>query len=276
MTPDMTHSRNTNWYSWARGAVLLPALALLQACSSLVALPPASSLPADDPLTAPAAEQAWSRVLSQHVDAQGRVDFKALAAQPADLHALVRYIAQVKATDLPDRQAQLAHHINSYNALSMFNVIDLGIPISNASLLARYRFFIARTFTIGGERLSLFDYENKIIRAFNEPRIHWALNCSAVSCPQLPREPFEAARLNEQLDREARRFFSMPSNLRVEPSERAVYATEILSFFTEDFTPRHAPSLIDYINRYIDKPIDPSYTIRFIPYDWTIASQPPR
>ena len=249
--------------------MLVLLMGLLQACSSLVPTPQTDG---QVEVTKDAALAAWARVLTGYVNEQGFVDFAGLARQPADLHAYVNYVARVKVADMLDARERLAHHLNAYNALSMFNVLDLGIPQSNAGLTARYKFFIARKHVIGGEPTSLYAYENEIIRKLNEPRIHWALNCSAVSCPVLPREPFTALALEAQLEREARKFFADPRNLRIDDAARTVHISEIFSFFTEDFTPAHAPSVIAYANRYAPQPADVTYSLRFVPYDWTIVN----
>ncbi len=254
-------------YRW----LLVCGIGLLQACSTLVSTPAVHNASAPD-VTKDAAQSAWARVLTGFVNPQGMVDFTGLAAQPADLHLYVNYVARIKATDIADPRERLAHYINSYNALSMFNVVDLGIPPSNAGLLARYRFFIARKHVIGGVAQSLYAYENEVIRKLGEPRIHWALNCSALSCPVLPREPFTGAQLEEQLERESKKFFADPRNMRVDEASRSVYLTEIMSFFTEDFTPGHAPNLIAYANRYAPQAADTSFQVRFTPYDWAIAN----
>ena len=261
--------------STLRFFVLSLAVLGLQACSTLVATPQASTQPSqtDRPTdTKKSAIEAWGRVLQNYVNDIGFVDFAGLSRNPEDLHSYVRYISQTKATDLEQKNERLAHYINSYNALSMFNVISSNIPQSNAGLFARYQFFIARKHNIGGETMSLYAYENDIIRKLNEPRIHWALNCSAVSCPALPRVPFDGARLDEQLEREAQRFFSKNSNMRIDHASQTVFLSEILSFFPEDFVPAHAASLIAYANRYATEAGDLAYRTAFTPYDWTIAN----
>ncbi|NJM43160.1 MAG: DUF547 domain-containing protein [Brachymonas sp.] len=185
-------------------------------------------------------------------------------------------MAAVKPEGIADPKERLAHHINAYNALSMFNVIDLGIPQTNVGLGQRYRFFIGRKHVIGGERISLYDYENLVIRPIGESRVHWALNCSAVSCPKLPQKPFTGADLEQELERESRLFFAQERNLRVDASNRTVYLSEIFQFFPEDFVPREAANFIAYAKRFVSSEVaaslDESYQIRFIPYDWTIAN----
>jgi hypothetical protein len=106
----------------------------------------------------------------------------------------------------------------------------------------------------------------------NEPRIHFALNCSAVSCPVLPRKPFSASNLEDELQAETLKFFAQPGNLRIDHAEKTVYFNEILKFYTEDFSPSHAPNLIAYAQRYTPQTIPADYRTAFTPYDWTVAN----
>ncbi len=217
----------------------------------------------------------WARVLKDFVNDQGQVDFHGLASKPADLNAFVDYIAGVSPESAPSlfptKESGLAYHINAYNALSMYNVIDSGIPKSLAGLTKLW-FFGFKKFSIGSERLTLRSYENDVIRPAGDERVHFALNCMSVGCPHLPREPFTAAGLDNQLDREARQFFAEPRNLRVFPERKTVRVSEILKFYKEDFL-RDSPNLIAYVNRYAAEKIPENYQVEFFEYDWTINDQ---
>ncbi len=252
-------------------ALLATVLLLLGGCSTFVTVPPSSPR-----VTLAEAELRYARVLQKHVNDQGEVDFAALRDDAGDsgIRALEHYAASIAATPLdaaPTGSARLAHMINAYNALSMYNVIGSNIPRSHDGW-AKVQFFILRKFNIGGTAMSLYAFENDIIRKLDEPRAHFALNCSAVSCPQLPRVPFTAENLNAELDRETRKFFAQPNNLRIDHATRTVFFNEILKFYTEDFTPAHAPSLIAYAQRYTTQSLPPDYATAFTPYDWTIAN----
>jgi hypothetical protein len=98
------------------------------------------------------------------------------------------------------------------------------------------------------------------------------LNCSAVACPVLPRVPFTAAALDAELARETRAFFVRPENFRVDTAARTVWLSELLNFYPEDFVPLMATSLLEYANRYAPQPAPLDYTVRFTPYDWTVAN----
>lgn len=258
-----------------RAVTLAAVIVLLTGCATLVPVAPG---PVPD---AGPAEAAWARVLARFVDDRGRVDFAALAADRDDLDTYLRHVAHVPidgpgADDEAQTIQRLAHLINAYNALSMHNVVASGIPDTHAGL-RKIGFFLLRRHVVGGRMLSLYAFENDVIRplarAAGEPGVHFALNCSALSCPALPRTPFVPGTLRADLARETRAFFARPENFRIDDAAREVWLNEILDFYTEDFVPGHGRNLIDYANRHapVQAPLD--YRVRFTPYDWTIANQ---
>lgn len=173
------------------------------------------------------------------------------------------------------RDTAAAFHINAYNALSIYKVIETGIPETNAGLRKVF-FFAFGKVQVGGQPVSLYDYENKVIRPLGDPRIHMALNCMSVSCLRLPREPFLPETLDQQLERETKYFFSEPRNLKIDTVNKVVTTSEILKFFPEDFL-LTAPSLIALINRYragASAKIPEDFRVDDFPYDWTINRQP--
>lgn len=247
---------------------------VLSACSTLVAPPNLPLIKAD------AANTAWAQVLKTHVSANGDVDFQALALAPGDLQAYVRYVADTPLDTFEDGPERLAHMINSYNAISMYNVLESGIPQTHAGL-NKVKFFVLRKFEIGRQSLSLYGYENDVIRPYTrerrDPRIHFALNCSARACPTLPRTPFTAPALERELQSETIAFFARPENYRVDHQTQTVWLSELLNFYPEDFVPDAAPSLVAYAARYAGLSSGhaappSSYSVRFVPYDWTVAN----
>lgn len=238
--------------------LLAMCIVLLAGCAQLVPKPDAE--PAAQPL------DAWQRVLERFVDDAGRVDYRALERDSADLK---RFAAWVHATGI-ERQP-LAYHLNAYNALALYNVLERGVPASLDGL-EKLRFFVLREFDLGGRRLSLYAYENDVIRRFGDARIHFALNCMAASCPRLPRAPFRAEGLDAALEREARRFLNEPRNVHVNAATRTVRLSPYFKWYAEDFLTA-APTPIAYVNRYRSERIPEDYRVEFMPYDWTLNSQ---
>ena len=243
---------------------------LLGACSTLQR--PSHQATA---LTSPPYD-AWSHVLEKFVDAEGRVDFVAASKDRSELDRFVAYVYDVS----PKTQPQLfptpahvlAYHLNAYNALAMYKVIQAGFPDS-LSGLKKVSFFYLDKVQVGGEPISLYDYENKVIRPLGEERVHMVLNCMSISCPRLPREAFLPETLEQQLQRETLRFIGEPRNTQVDENKKLVHLSEIFKFYTEDFL-AHAPSLVAWVSRYRTQPLPSTYAIEFIPYDWTVNRQP--
>jgi hypothetical protein len=217
-------------------------------------------------------EALWTKVLARHVDESGRIDFDALSHDHADLDRVVAFIAAVDPPSqpgrFPDRQSPLAFYINAYNALAMYGVVQAGVPESLGGL-RKFTFFYLRTFTVGGKSISLYKFENEVIRPLGEERVHFALNCMVVSCPRLPRVAFSAGELDRQLDAAARGFVAEIRNVWLDPAKREVWLSAIFEFYPEDFL-AHAPSLIAYVNRYRATQIPADFKVRFLPYHWTV------
>jgi hypothetical protein len=243
----------------------------------------AIAAPTPVPGTAPAVEELsigewealWTSVLMRHVNDAGRIDFAALTREHADLDRVVAFVAAVDPGSRPqrfaDRSARLAFYINAYNALAMYGIVDAGVPESLGGL-TKFRFFYLRKFVVGGKSISLYDFENQVIRPLGEERVHFALNCMVVSCPRLPRTAFSADALDRQLDVAARSFVGEERNVTVERAKHELELSAIFDFYLEDFL-KHAPSLIAYVNRYRAEPIPSDFKVRFFDYDWTVNAR---
>jgi len=256
--------------SSARALFALVALVAIATCIGVAGIARAEA-----PMSVDEAMARWASVLERFVDARGRVDFRGLADDRDDLDAFVAWVGatgpQTHPQRFPTRAHVIAYHVNAYNALAMHGVVEEGLPASLGGL-RKITFFALRKVRVDGRRISLYGYENDVIRPLGEPRVHFALNCMAVSCPRLPREPFRGDRLDAQLERETRRFFAEERNLRVHHERKVVRLNEILDFYTEDFL-AESPSLIHYVNRYVEPPVPTGYEVRFFDYDWDVNFQ---
>ncbi len=220
----------------------------------------------------------WAQVLRSHVDDKGRVDFKAIADNPTHLYRYVVYVSETSPEAFPQRfprlEDRLQYHLNAYNALALYGVITHNFPEDFHRFSDRAKFFKFTEYTIGGEKRSLYDYENKVIRPLGDPRVHFALNCMVRACPRLPRTPFQAKSLNADLDALTKEFVNHPRHVEVLPAEGVVRLSEIFKFYEEDFVgAEKSPSLIAYINRYRQEPIDENFKVEFMDYDWTVNAQ---
>jgi len=137
--------------------------------------------------------------------------------------------------------------------------------------LARKRFFSWHEFRVAGAERTLEQIEHEILRKrYDEPRIHFALVCASTSCPKLRREAYRGARLDEQLEAQAKEFLGDRSRNRIGP-ENPLRLSKIFDWFAEDFAGA-AGSVPAYVARYREIPDDPK--IEYLEYDWTMNAQP--
>ena len=220
----------------------------------------------------------WENTLAKFVDEQGRTDFKALANDSADLNEFLSVIAKVSPASNPElfksQQEVYAYHINAYNALAMWGVIERDIPKNFSSLLKRASFFKFRNVQIGGKKTNLYDYENKVIRPLGEPRMHFVLNCMVRDCPRLPQTVFTAENLEQDLQSAAIEFFNKDKHILLKNDAEEVHLSGIMKFYTKDYVASgKKQDLIAYVNQYSRTPIPETYKVKFIKYDWTINQQ---
>ena len=159
----------------------------------------------------------WHRFLDRYVasDPYGVNRVAYARATPDDEAQLARYVAFLAATPISRyrRAEQLAFWINLYNALTVRLVLE-AYPVKSIrdvtptilSFLGRGPWG-AKLITVKGEDLSLDDIEHRILRPiWRDSRIHYAVNCAAVGCPNLRRSAFTGDNVDRMLDEAAREY----------------------------------------------------------------------
>lgn len=204
----------------------------------------------------------------------GQVDYPGFQDAPT-FRPYVRELA--RPAQLPTKADQLAYYINGYNALAIAGILD---GLSPSTILGRARYFKIKEWPLAGRSITLYDLEHKVLRPLGEPRVHFAIICASRSCPFLRREAYSAARLDAQLDDQARAFVNDSFRNRFDKATRTAYLSEIFKWFDEDF--RSAGSVQKYIARYVADPevardlAADRYRIEWIDYDWSLNGIPPR
>lgn len=208
---------------------------------------------------------AWSQLLNQYVktgaDGINRVDY---AAFKAGGHSrLKQYIRGLEATDPTDldRPEQFALLVNLYNAKTVDIVLD-HYPVASikdislgGSLFASLTGgpWKAKVLRIKGVELSLDDIEHGILRpAFKDPRVHYAVNCASVGCPNLQPEALTGARLSQQLDAAARAYVNHPRGAAVANGHLVI--SSIYNWFKADFGTSD-DNVMRHLKAYADAPL---------------------
>lgn len=209
-----------------------------------------------------------------------------------DRPALKAYIETL--TKLPESEfkgwtkpQQLAFLINAYNALTLELILtrypDLK-SIRDFGYLPFNNIWKKRWFTFLGREYHLDGIEHEMIRApgvYDDPRIHFAVNCASIGCPMLREEAFVAERLDAQLDQQALRFVSDRSRNRVN-NDGEIEASKIFDWYKGDFNKGHKgiksseAFFARYAKELTDNPAfqklvaDGKASIRYLDYDWRL------
>lgn len=185
---------------------------------------------------------AFTQVLQKVVHPQGRasrVDYRQLTQDPDRLSTYLATLSSVSQQQFNGftKPRQLAFLINAYNGYQLKLVID-NYPIGSIKDVGN--FFRSpwdiEFFQLFGDDASLNLIEHGMIREqFNEPRIHFAVNCASISCPPLQRVAFQAVQLDEQLEAATVNFLNDKSVNRVDPNSNRLLVSKIFDWYGEDF-----------------------------------------
>lgn len=217
----------------------------------------------------PVTHELWDSLVSEHVTESGLVDYKGFIADSNRLNQYLDLLSRNHPNDEHwSRDERLAYWINAYNAFTVKLIVDHypvgsikdiknGIPFVNTVWDIKF-------IQIEGREYDLNNIEHGIIRPkFDEPRIHMAVNCAAISCPKLQNEAYTAEKLNAQLDRASREFLSN-ENKNVIASDQ-LKLSKIFSWYRGDFD-----SVIEFVDKYTETDINENADIEYLDYDWAL------
>jgi Protein of unknown function, DUF547 len=183
--------------------------------------------------------ETWSRLLSEIISAEGRVDYAKLADRREILDQVIGGFAAMSPEATPDAFAneedQLAYWLNAYNAFTLHAIMD-EYPITSVWKTRDGQFFQRRRHLAGGKYVSLDDIEHAILRSrFAEPRIHFAINCGSNGCPPIRPSAYEGGGLRETLRTATQQFLASEWNCRIDDAARRIYVSRIFKMYAQDF-----------------------------------------
>lgn len=233
---------------------------------------------------------AWDAILKAHIkqDDTGlnRVDYTKLKA---DSHEKLKaYVAKLESVDPAKlgRAEQFAYWANLYNAKTIDIIADFypvgsireisideglfGFLKKSVNLAGPWKTPVV---TVSGERLSLDNIEHDIMRKiFKDPRVHYAVNCAAVGCPNLNKNAFTGENLEAELDAGARAFVNTPRGIAID-ADGNITASSIYSWFQVDFGGTEA-SVLEHVRKYAEPELvarlEGRTDIASFEYDWTL------
>jgi len=196
----------------------------------------------------------------------------------ADRALLADYVASLTEIEVTSfrRQDQLAYWVNLYNALTVTLILD-AYPVDSIRDINDGLFSFGpwdrKLVEVEGRSLSLNDIEHGILRPiWRDPRVHYAVNCASIGCPNLGRSAWRGAAIDAALDQAARAYVNHPRGAHFDSRGRLIVSS-IYVWFEEDFGGSEA-GVLAHLAAYADEPLktrlQAATGINADDYDWSL------
>ena len=214
---------------------------------------------------------AFDRILADIVDDQGLVLYDRAATHRKELEAYLAGLAQADFAVLT-RDDKLAFLINAYNAATLLLILE-HLPLASIRDIPADKRWDDVRWDLLGKRLSLRQIEHEYLRKrFADPRVHFAINCASLGCPPLRAEAYVGARIDEQLEDQARRIHGDPYWFSFR--DGVLRMTRLYLWYRGDFIQKSGSVLAfaaqwsPALQKALDAGGEP--TPEYLPYDWSL------
>jgi hypothetical protein len=220
-------------------------------------------------------------VLQAHVDDEGYVNYKALSANVGPLDAYLKVLERTDPKSL-SRDGRLAYWINAYNAFTLKLILN-NYPLKSIRDIKKP--WDQEVWVAGAKTYSLNAIEHEILRKdYTEPRIHFAIVCASIGCPNLWNHAFREVSVYDELDAAAKRFIRSPKHVNL-VFEKSVFGgqktvlnvSSIFKWFKDDFVTGDHASIADFILPHADKATaiamrssGKDIKVGYLDYDWNL------
>lgn len=205
----------------------------------------------------------WNSILKSNVSSSGKVNYTKMKTNLSEIENYISNLESLADQSTWSKNEKLAYWINLYNAATVRLIVQ-NYPTSSITKINGGKPWDKKVVTISGKSYTLNQIENDIIRpVFKEPRIHFAVNCAAISCPKIMNSAFTADKLNYQLTKQAKSFINGSKNSL---NEDSIEISKIFEWYAVDF----GSSIIDYLNKYSTTTINSNAAVSYKEYNWDL------
>jgi len=217
----------------------------------------------------------FTDILQKYVT-DGFVNYKELA-QDQEFETYLNQLSNTDPSKLSEKE-ELAFWINTYNAFTIKAILD-NYPIKSINDIkcGEKSVWDENFISINKKKYSLNEIEHKILRVkFNEPRIHFAIVCASISCPELRNESYEADKLDKQLQEQTVKFLRDKKRNSFDLKNKKANISKIFEWFGEDFG-KSDKNILMYISNFLPDDVRKDikqnineWTISYKKYDWNL------
>ena len=224
---------------------------------------------------------AWDGLLKKHVGLTtidgvrlAGVDYPAIKKDP-EYAKLIADLKSFAPATLKTSKEKMSFWINVYNIMAVKMVVD-HYPVDSIKDAGSLFESVWKkdVGVVGGKTVTLNEIEHEILRKMGDPRIHVAIVCASVSCPDLRSEAYTADKLDTQLDDQFKKFLAnRGKGLQVNRGGKEITISKIFDWFEEDFEPKGG--VLSVLSRYApekDRSFlkQKSLDVDYLDYNWDL------
>lgn len=231
--------------------------------------PVATPAKAAKPLKPALSHDIFDALLRKHVNSSGNVNYGAFKKDKAKLTEYLEILKSNPPQSGWSKNKEMAYWINLYNAFTIHSIVEK-YPVSSVMDLEGGKVWDKKKIVIAGKSLTLNNIEkDKLLKRFKEPRVHFAVNCAAASCPPLLNKAWTEDNVQRYYAKLAKAFINNSSYNSV--SAKSIQASQIFNWYASDFG--GSDKILAYFQKYSDTEIKKNAKITFKEYDWKLNKQ---
>lgn len=212
---------------------------------------------------------AFDQLLRKHVSSSGGVNYSGFKKDKAKLAAYLDLLKANTPQSSWSKNKEMAYWINMYNAFTIYSIVEK-YPVNSVMDLEGGKVWDKKKITVNGKSLTLNIIEKeKLLKRFKEPRVHFAVNCAAASCPPLLNKAWTEDNVQRYFDKQAKAFINNSKHNTI--SAKTIEASQIFNWYAGDFG--GSDKIVSYFQKYSNTEIKNNAKVKFKEYDWKLNKQ---
>jgi len=228
-----------------------------------------TSTKSSKPMRPALSHELFNGLLQKYVDRVGNVDYSAFKRSRKTLE---EYLDVLKANPPKSnwtKNKEMAYWINLYNAFTIHTIVK-NYPVNSIMDIDNGKVWDTQKINIGGSYYTLNQMEkDKLLKRFKEPRVHFAVNCGAASCPPLLNRAWTEGNIQHYYDAQAKSFINNSNYNELSP--KLIKVSKIFSWYASDFG--GSDKIVPYFQKYATTTIKDKAKVKFKEYDWKLNKQ---
>ncbi|MDC0230909.1 DUF547 domain-containing protein [Aureispira] len=222
-----------------------------------------------EPSKSALSHEIFDELLGKYVNNSGGVDYNAFIKSKSRLNDYLTLLKDNAPESSWSQNKEMAYWINLYNAFTIHSILEK-YPVSSIMDLEGGKVWDKKKIDVAGKSLTLNIIEKeKLLKRFKEPRIHFAVNCAAASCPPLLNKAWTEDNVQRYLSKQAKAFINSTKFNFL--SSNSIEISQIFNWYAGDFG--GSDKVVNFIQRYADTKVDDNASVKFKEYIWKLNKQ---